>query len=78
MHLLSGILLASGLQLVRAHGGHSDGERIAGETIQQYAQRHVSVRAPVVGLTGFLRGVLDVYRAPYVCYFSNKAMICGN
>lgn len=42
MHILSGLLLVSGIQLARAHGGHSDGERIAGETIQQYAQRHVS------------------------------------
>ena len=42
MLVLSGLLLASGLHLAQAHGGHSDGERIAGETIQQYAQRHVS------------------------------------
>lgn len=43
MHVLAGVLLVSGLQLARAHGGHSEGDRVAGETIQQYAQRHVSV-----------------------------------
>ncbi|KIP11759.1 hypothetical protein PHLGIDRAFT_33234 [Phlebiopsis gigantea 11061_1 CR5-6] len=42
MLVLSGLLLASGLQLSQAHGGHSDGERVPGETIQQYAQRHMS------------------------------------
>ncbi|EKM61432.1 uncharacterized protein PHACADRAFT_248036 [Phanerochaete carnosa HHB-10118-sp] len=42
MHVLSGFLLASSIQLVRAHGGHSDSERVPGETIQQYAQRHMS------------------------------------
>ncbi|GJE86224.1 EF-hand domain-containing protein [Phanerochaete sordida] len=42
MHVLSSLLLVSGIQLARAHGAHSDGERVAGETIQQYAQRHMS------------------------------------
>lgn len=41
MQALTGILLLSGVQLARAHGGHTGHDRVAGETIQQYAQRHV-------------------------------------
>lgn len=68
MHVLAGVLLVSGLQLARAHGGHSEGDRVAGETIQQYAQRHVSV----VGLFDSLSGVdavfTDVHGASHVRY----------
>ncbi|KAI0081168.1 hypothetical protein K474DRAFT_1657029 [Panus rudis PR-1116 ss-1] len=41
MHVLLGLLLAVGIDLVNAHGSHGDGPA-KGETIQQYAQRHMS------------------------------------
>lgn len=40
MHLLLSLLLAFVLDNVNAHGGHGQGPA-HGETIQQYAQRHV-------------------------------------
>ncbi|CAL1694339.1 unnamed protein product [Somion occarium] len=41
MHILLSLLLVFGLDIVDAHGGHGEGPA-AGETIQQYAQRHMS------------------------------------
>lgn len=40
MQVLASLLLVSGIRFARAHEGHGD-DRVAGETIQQYAQRHV-------------------------------------
>jgi hypothetical protein len=40
MKLLSSIGLLALVQAAYAHGGHGD-DRVEGETIQQYAQRHV-------------------------------------
>ncbi|KAK7686625.1 hypothetical protein QCA50_010225 [Cerrena zonata] len=41
MHLLLSLVLAFGLDAVNGHGGHGQGPA-QGETIQQYAQRHMS------------------------------------
>ncbi|KAI0690743.1 hypothetical protein BC835DRAFT_1363115 [Cytidiella melzeri] len=41
MQLLASLLLVSGVHLARAHGEHGS-DRVPGETIQQYAQRHMS------------------------------------
>ena len=41
MHLLLSLVLAFGLDVVNAHGGGHGQGPAHGETIQQYAQRHV-------------------------------------
>ncbi|KAI0347996.1 hypothetical protein BDW22DRAFT_1350121 [Trametopsis cervina] len=41
MQFLASLLLVSGVHLARAHGEHGT-DRVPGETIQQYAQRHMS------------------------------------
>lgn len=39
MHFLTGLAFLASLRAAAAHGGH--GEHVEGETLQQYAQRHV-------------------------------------
>ena len=49
MHLLTGLAFLASLRAAAAHGGHEHDGPQPGETVAQYAQRHVSTRATSVG-----------------------------
>lgn len=48
------------------HGGHGNSGPAAGETIQQYAQRHVCFHTTFHTTKLIVASVIDVVRAPYV------------
>ena len=48
------------------HGGHESTGPLHGETIQQYAQRHVRIYNPISLNFSFSSQVIDVFRTSYV------------
>ena len=53
--------------LVNAHGGHESGGMKEGESVKDYAERHVSTTARRVTERCADHNMIDVHGAPYVC-----------